>query len=1001
MSLLSTDIKAWYDLTDGSGATLTDASGNGNHGSLHTPDWLSSPLLSASFDHVLDFVPGNADRVELNHQLTNQASFSVSIWVYLDTTTGAQRFLHNGNADAVPHFSILNVNGTLLFRMGASNGTLVDLSSTISASTWTHVALSYDHSTGRYTAYKNGSSIGTSAAFTINTNWSGSEIYVGRRESQLNQYLDGKVQQVVITNRALTSTEVSDLYNGGSGTTYGELFATPQNVTPSAVAGAGTIPAPMPSVGARVAFLQQAEDITSQTTFTFEDQNLGAADAERYIAVSIVARAGFESDGAVSSVTIAGVPATITNQITNPGGTNSNVSAIAIAAVPTGTTGDIVVTMNIHHLRCSVAAYRVVGIDGVTAYDSATSTATDPTVNLDIPAGGVAIAGANSAAADSATWTGLTEDFDDNFNAFSTHSGASGAFPSAESNLPITCNWSSGSVPAAVFASWAAAGSSSPAEATPSPVTAAGSVQGPTVTAAQAAAVSPASITGAGATPAPSIEAQQSASATADELDAAGSTPAPAVEAGQVATVTPDAVAGTGALPAPSLSTASEHAPSSVEAAGSTPSPSVSSGSDLEADDPSAAGSTPAPSIFAGQAAEVTPAAQEATGTVPDPVISTGTDVSGGTAGEGTVEAPGVSAGQSIETDALSGIGEVPAPAVVGEQAANVSPESAAGEGSPAAPATESGATASPDAVEGIGSLSEPSVTVGSGIAPDSLESTGEVPSAGITAAAQEDADAPTGEGQTPSPGVSAAASATPETIGGSGAVPQPTVQSDAGVGIPVDTVTGAGASEAPAISTGSDAPAESTSGEGSTPTPSVAAEAELQPSTVAGEGTTPAPSVDAGSVTDVSPSTVAGAGSVMSPVVSTGTSQDADPSSGSGSVPAPNLSTEAAAEPSPVGGTGVLPAQEPSVGVSLQADTLTGAAVLPEPAVQAVTGQGRHVVTLTGSISNRSIVTGRLTNRTTIAGSIRNHTALRGTLANRDSVRGAISNTTGIMGSV
>lgn len=210
-------------------------------------------------------------------------------------------------------------------------------------------------------------------------------------------------------------------------------------------------------MAASVSFLQQAENTTAQTTYTFSSQSLGAADAGRYIVVCIAARAGGETDGAVSALTIGGVSATITAQIPNNGGANTNLSAIAIAAVPTGTTGDIVVTLNFNHLRCSVAAYRVLGIDGVTAFDSATSTDTDPTASLDIPAGGIAIAGSISAAADSATWTGLTENFDDNFQAFATHSGASAAFEDEQTDLTITCNWSTSSVPAGVFASWAAA----------------------------------------------------------------------------------------------------------------------------------------------------------------------------------------------------------------------------------------------------------------------------------------------------------------------------------------------------------------------------------------------------------------------------------------------------------------------------------------------------------------------------------------------------------------
>jgi hypothetical protein len=226
MAILSTDIKAWYDMANGSGTSVTDESGNGNTATLTTPDWSTSGLLSGSFTNLLDFVPANSDRLELNHQVNNQATFSVAMWVYLDTTAGAQRFIHNGNSDNAPHFTILNNAGTLLFRMYDSAGANYDVSDTISATTWTHVALAYNHAAGTFTAFKNGSSLGASSSFTVNTNWTGSEIYVGRREGTANQFLDGKVQQVITMNaKAIDATEASSIYNAGSGKTYSQYFA--------------------------------------------------------------------------------------------------------------------------------------------------------------------------------------------------------------------------------------------------------------------------------------------------------------------------------------------------------------------------------------------------------------------------------------------------------------------------------------------------------------------------------------------------------------------------------------------------------------------------------------------------------------------------------------------------------------------------------------------------------------------------------------------------------
>lgn len=225
MAIASSDIKAWYDFTNGSGTTLTDNSGNGFNGTMSSgATWNTTPkMANFTYSGELD---GADDYIDLNHQVNNQATFTVAVWVYHDTISGVQRILHNGNGDNAPHFSIFNNAGSLVFRMVSSGGTIYDLTSTISATTWTHVAISYDHSAGTFTAYKDATSVGTSSSFTVTTNWSGAEVWCGRRIGQANQYVNGKIQQIITMNaKACDATEISSLYNSGGGITYSSFFS--------------------------------------------------------------------------------------------------------------------------------------------------------------------------------------------------------------------------------------------------------------------------------------------------------------------------------------------------------------------------------------------------------------------------------------------------------------------------------------------------------------------------------------------------------------------------------------------------------------------------------------------------------------------------------------------------------------------------------------------------------------------------------------------------------
>lgn len=115
-----------------------------------------------------------------------------------------------------------------------------------------------------------------------------------------------------------------------------------------------------------LAFLQTATSGASNTTYTFASQNLGAAASDRCIIITSSLR---DSSGfVVSSITVGGVTATITNNHFNSPEVNT---VIAIAEVPTGTTGDVVVTMTGTTARCAVDMYRATGLASTTPTDTA------------------------------------------------------------------------------------------------------------------------------------------------------------------------------------------------------------------------------------------------------------------------------------------------------------------------------------------------------------------------------------------------------------------------------------------------------------------------------------------------------------------------------------------------------------------------------------------------------------------------------------------------------
>ena len=203
-------------------------------------------------------------------------------------------------------------------------------------------------------------------------------------------------------------------------------------------------------------FLQGAADNSNLTTYTFSSQNLGTADGARLIICGIASRAGGSST--ISSVTIGGVSATIVVQINTSADSGWNSAGIVIAAVPTGTTGDVVITFSAGQARCAIALYSTIDTASETASDTDSNAAADPSVSIDCPASGYIIAVACfSVGTGTTTWTGVTEDYDVNPENVANTTMASDNFASAQTGLTVSANstLANGTM---VVASWGPAG---------------------------------------------------------------------------------------------------------------------------------------------------------------------------------------------------------------------------------------------------------------------------------------------------------------------------------------------------------------------------------------------------------------------------------------------------------------------------------------------------------------------------------------------------------------
>ncbi len=187
-------------------------------------------------------------------------------------------------------------------------------------------------------------------------------------------------------------------------------------------------------IPATVSFLGDDSNNVDLTTYTFSGKSLGvvAVAGTRLIVVSVYGTTT-SAPKTLDSVTIAGVSAIqIVAQTTT-----SIHQGIWAAAVPTGTTGDIVCTFSGIMSRCGIGWYRAIVIDTVVR-ETATASGTDPiSTTINVLSHGICIAVATTQGATTSTWTGLTEDFDYNLESAFNHSGASDAFATAQTGLTV------------------------------------------------------------------------------------------------------------------------------------------------------------------------------------------------------------------------------------------------------------------------------------------------------------------------------------------------------------------------------------------------------------------------------------------------------------------------------------------------------------------------------------------------------------------------------------
>ena len=228
-STLLDSLNGYWKLDESSGTIAVDATGTQNGTTTATVNIAGKLGRAYEYDAASDITI-----IPYNTNVTPKGTaFSVSIWFKIDslpTVTGRGNYLLQVGNNAVPYLAhsieVDNSDNKILVRSLNTSATVYTVQSAgaLSVDTWYHLVFVNRGNGQTLQVYLNGTDVSASAGTFTGTVFEGlatNNMCWGNSYSGApNSYLDGTLDSFGVWGRALTSGEVTTLYNSGNGRTH-------------------------------------------------------------------------------------------------------------------------------------------------------------------------------------------------------------------------------------------------------------------------------------------------------------------------------------------------------------------------------------------------------------------------------------------------------------------------------------------------------------------------------------------------------------------------------------------------------------------------------------------------------------------------------------------------------------------------------------------------------------------------------------------------------------
>jgi len=192
---LDENLIAYYPLSEGSGVTLVDHSGNGLNGTISGASWVTGETNSAlSFDGVDD------SAVVLVTDLLNSVNaITVTAWVKIESTANLRYFITVSNNDWALFQDVSNDIGLAISLPATASA-----SATITTGNWVFIAGTFDGTDIKF--YVNG--VLEDTTNHPGTLPAGNDLQLGAFGTD---YWAGSLDEIRIYNRVLSASEINDV----------------------------------------------------------------------------------------------------------------------------------------------------------------------------------------------------------------------------------------------------------------------------------------------------------------------------------------------------------------------------------------------------------------------------------------------------------------------------------------------------------------------------------------------------------------------------------------------------------------------------------------------------------------------------------------------------------------------------------------------------------------------------------------------------------------------